>query len=286
VVFAEADSIAEHGPAGSAMRSLAADNRLVYETVERDRECRNRTRRIVKEGPTGLITTSTRSLGLQMSTRTLEVQIADDPEQTRNIMRAHAKNANPQDTEAVDLTPFRLFQVWLDGFGEHRVAVPFAHALAELVPNGTVRMRRDFKQLLTATATVAMLHQCQRERTPEGWVVATLEDYEQARVLLASIFEATVSEGLTPPIRETVEAVRPGECISQTELASRLGVSSKGTVSWRVKRAVDHGWLVNDESRKGRPAKLRRGAPLPDETTVLPSIEQVQALFDGPAEVQ
>jgi len=285
VVIAEADSIREDGPAASAMRSLAADNQLVYETVEKNREGQHETRRIVKAGPTGLITTSTKSLGLQMSTRTLEIHLADDAEQTRAIMRAQAKRANPNNDAEVDLQPYLALQQWLERFGERRVAVPFAGALADLVPSDAVRMRRDFKQLLTAIEAIALLFQCQRRRTPEGWVEATFDDYRQARRLLASTFEAMAHEGLTPVIRHTVEAVATGESVSQTELARSLKVS-KGTVSWRVNRAVAHGWLVNSESRRGHPAKLKRGIELPDPTTSLPTVEQVRELFSAPSGVR
>src|SRR5262249_24236757 len=151
-----------------------------------------------KAGPTGLITTSTKSLGLQMSTRTLELPLTDDPEQTRAVMLAHARKANPQPSaDQIDIAPFFALQMWLDQCGEHRAAVPFAEALVELLPYTAVRMRRDFQQLLTTIEAIALLHQCQRPRTPEGWVEATVADYEHARDLLAPIFEATAAEGLT-----------------------------------------------------------------------------------------
>jgi hypothetical protein len=85
VIFAEADSIPDEGPAGSAVRALAADNQLVYEVVEKKGE-KYETRRIQKEGPTGLITTSTKKLPHQMNTRVLEVCVNDSPAQTREII--------------------------------------------------------------------------------------------------------------------------------------------------------------------------------------------------------
>jgi len=110
VVFLEADSIPEVGPAASAIRSIASDNRLVYQTVEK-RDGRSETRIIEKEGPTGLMTTSTVSLGLQMSTRTLEITISDDADQTREVMRAQARRANtarsPSSTPGSSCPPAR-----------------------------------------------------------------------------------------------------------------------------------------------------------------------------------
>ena len=88
-----------------------------------------------------------------------------------------------------------------------------------------VRMRRDFRQLLTTIQTVAFLYQCQRQRTCTGWVEATIEDYLIARQLLESAFDAVAGESVTPVVRATVEAVKAGEEISETALAQRLKLS-------------------------------------------------------------
>ena len=77
------------------MRSLVTDDCLSYEVVEKDPQTgRHQTRRIEKVGPTGLITAGTRSLPPQLSTRTLEVPLRDDPDQTRAIMQAHAQTVD------------------------------------------------------------------------------------------------------------------------------------------------------------------------------------------------
>jgi hypothetical protein len=44
----------------------------------------------------------------------------------------------------------------------------------------------------------------------------------------------------------------------------------KSAVSRRVARAVERGYLDNQEKTRGKPAKLVIGDPLPDEATVLP----------------
>jgi hypothetical protein len=280
VVVAEADSIPEDGPAASAIRSLASDNELAYDVVEKNPQSGQfETRRIVKPGPTGLITTSTRSLGTQMGTRMLEVPLPDDAEQTRKVMQAHALTVMPAIAEPPDLEPFLAVQRWLALAGNRRVAVPFARVLADLLPADAVRMRRDFRQLLTCVQAIGLLHQRQRRLTPEGWIEATVEDYAQARDLLVPIFDTIAADGATPAIRQTVEAVTPGEELSAAALATRLGLS-RATVSWRVNRALKGGWLVNNEARKGHPAKLARGAPLPEQTTALPLPERVQEVFE------
>ena len=280
VIFGEADSIPEDGPAASAVRSIAADGQMIYGVVEKNMKTgRWETRRIKKPGPTGLITTSTRSLGTQMGTRVLEVSVRDDPDQTKQVMHAHARGVQPTRQPQVDLGPFIAIQRWLTAAGIPRVSVPFASVLADLVPSHAVRMRRDFRQLLTTIQAVAFLYQCQRQRTAEGWILATIEDYLIARELLEPVFDAVAAEAVTPVVRATVEAVKEGEEILETALAQRLKLS-KSTVSYRVGRALHGGWLLNRETRKGHAARLALGADLPDVVSALPTEAQIRTVFE------
>ena len=111
------------------------------------------------------------------------------------------------------------------------------------------------------------------------WILATIEDYDAGRTLLAPVFDAIAAEKLTPTIRKTVESVTVDEEISEGELAKRLGVS-KSTVSYRVGRAVEGGWLVNRETRKGHAARLARAADLPDQASVLPTSDELRQVFE------
>jgi len=276
VIFAEADSIPDEGSAASAMRALAEDNKLVYVTTDRDSaNGKLESRTIRKEGPTGLITTSTKKLAHQLNTRVLEVSVNDGPAQTRAVILAEAQAVMPGVVAArPDVAPFVAAQEWLSRHGKHRVFVPFAEALSALVPTHELRIRRDFRQLLTMVQTSALLHQAQRECRDDG-IIATLDDYRIARRLLSTIFDAISADGLTTAIRDTVEAVEPGEAIMQADLVDRLGLS-KAAVSDRVRTAVEKGWLIREGNGRGRTAILRRGEPLPDEGTALPAVESVR----------
>jgi hypothetical protein len=46
-------------------------------------------------------------------------------------------------------------------------------------------------------------------------------------------------------------------------------------VSWRVRRALDGGWLVDDGLPQSRVRRLRRGEPLPEDTSALPTVERL-----------
>ena len=278
VIFNEADSIPEDGPAATAIRNLAADNAMRYEVTEQDASTgRWGTRLIEKPGPTGLITTSTRSLGDQLGTRVLETTIPDSEEQTRLIMEKQALEAMGIARPTADVTKFIAYQRWLALRGERRVVIPFALALAKLIPAKGLRMRRDFPKLLSAVKAVAILHQRHRDRTPDGEIVANLQDYAAARALLAPVFDAIIAQGLTPAIQQTVEAIGVDEAeVTIGTLVERLGLE-KPSVWYRVRKACAGGWLVNAETRKGQPAKLRHGDPLPERSITLPLPEDLAA---------
>jgi hypothetical protein len=270
VVVEEADSIPDDGPAASAVRAIAEDGEMKYGVVERDeRTGKHTTRKIVKPGPTGLITTAVRSLREQLGTRHLEVSVPDDAAQTRAVMKAHAKAVDGTTGPGPDVAPFVALQRWLALAGVRDVVVPFAQELMALVPcDEQVRMRRDARQLLTAIQVVALVRQRQRQLDASGNCRATVDDYRVARRWFASVFDAVAAGGVTPPIRETVEAVGLDEVVTRADLVTRLKKSAR-TISWRVTKAKRGGWLVED----GKPKKLRRGSPLPTETTALPDPE-------------
>jgi hypothetical protein len=169
---------------------------------------------------------------------------------------------------------------WLELEGERRVFVPYAEHLIELIPAHLVRLRRDSAQLLSCIQAIALLHQRHRLRAPGGEVVAAIADYATARDLLAPVFDIIATEGVSEVVRQTVEAIGPEEEMTQAALAARLGLS-KGTASYRANKALDGGWLVNNESNPHRPKKLARGAPLPEERPSLPTPEEVQRRFEG-----
>ncbi len=74
------------------------------------------------------------------------------------------------------------------------------------------------------------------------------------------------------------DSATPSATVSQ--LAHYLKLD-KGTVSRRVKVALDAGYLVNNETRKGRAYQLRTGDALPDEVEVLPSGERLTEALGG-----
>src|SRR5260370_27027187 len=146
LVFYEADAIAS-GKAAYLLRTLLSEGVLRYEVVERTREDR-KARLIEREGPTGLIVTTTQTgLDPELETRLLSLSVSDTAAQTKAVMQALARSRSSPNAVAVDYGRWHNFQRWLSA-GERRVVVPFAEKLAELVLGIAVRQRRDFGALL------------------------------------------------------------------------------------------------------------------------------------------
>jgi hypothetical protein len=269
----------------TALRTLLSEGRLLHGTVESEGkgEGRKKARPIEKEGPTGLIVTTTAAaVDPEMETRCLSVVTDDSPEQTRSIFRKVAE-LEDEDECPVDYEPWHQLQQWLAGEGETRVVIPFADALAELMPNEATRLRRDFVSLFCLIRAHAILHQPARERDAAGRIVASREDYAAVRELVSDLVAEGADATASDATRETVEAVRAlltegGETVSVKALTDRLGVGRSATYD-RVKRALAAGYLVNEAKRDERGYKLGLGASLPEQQPFLPKPEDVEAEF-------
>ena len=205
----------DDGIGAYVMRSLLSEGCLRIGTVDRGEDDGMEAREIVKEGPTALFTSTTRSmLDGELETRALSLTTHDGPDQSRAIMRGAARRYTGDAPIPADLGPFHALQRWLEHAGERRVVIPFAPKLAEVVPTMAMRIRRDFGKLLTLIAASAVLHQARRERGAGGAIVAGMEDYALVRDLLGEVFAAAQQDGLTTKQREAVRAVadlQPGD---------------------------------------------------------------------------
>jgi hypothetical protein len=149
------------------------------------------------------------------------------------------------------------------------VVVPFASNLSSAIGQAVAapRITRDYTRLLSLIKAVAVLRHHKRG-TANGRLVAEIEDYAVVYDLVKDMYEGTVTE-VSSALREVVLAVEglqhSDQTVSLTDVALHLGIT-KMAASRRVKAALTNGWLVNEESRRGHPFKLRGGEPLPDRT--------------------
>lgn len=271
------------------VRSLISEGRVEYMVTERNPDTgRFEARPITREGPTGLILTTTRiKIDPETETRLLSISIDDTAEQTRAVLdkigaiRVDAPSVN-------DMQRWHDLQRQIAGLPQH-VVIPFAQTLAGLVPPVALRLKRDIGHLMTLIAAHALLNHATRARDEEGHVIATMEDYEAVYDLVNDLFSEGVALTVKPPVRATVEAVarllgnrEDRECqhVSTNDVAKALGLH-KSAASRRVADAIEEGYLINDEESPGRPSKLHLGDPMPEDRGVLPSPDDLKSAISA-----
>ena len=263
------------------IRTLLSEGRIDYELVDKTASDGLLPKHIVKEGPIGLITTTTQArLHPENETRLLSLSVVDTKEQTKAVMKSLAADR----ADLVDYVPWHLLQMRL-AEGERRVEVPFAGQLADLIPPVAVRLRRDFKLLLTLVRAHALLHRETRGRDAQGRIIATVTDYGVVKSLVLKLFSEGVGATVSDTIRETVEAVEGvGKEVSITTLAKLLNLD-KSAVTHRVRKAIERGFLVNREEKKGLPARIEVLDPLPDAQEILPDPARLEGCCSVEVEI-
>jgi DNA-binding IclR family transcriptional regulator len=256
------------------IRTLLSEGRIEYPVTVRDKDGGFTTKTIIKEGPTNLVFTTTKTkVHAENETRILSLGTDDSREQTA---RAFLELAD-EDRGASDLSDWQDLQRWLAG-AEHRVTIPYARALVEKIPPVAVRLRRDVGSLLALIRAHAVLHQATRERDEHGRTIADLDDYAVVRYLVADIMAEGVGATVPETVRQIVEAVASiasKEGVQLRPLADKLNLD-KSNVSRRLARAADGGYVSNLEDKKGKPSRWVIGDPLPETTDLLPEPAQLR----------
>jgi hypothetical protein len=151
------------------LRELMSESKLRY-PVAMKVGGRIETVIIEKNGPVVFIVTTTRThLNLENETRMLAPEIDDSAEQTARVIQKIAEvEGYGREPAPADFTPWHDFQRWLAA-GECRVHIPFARTLGKLITSTrSVRLRRDFPQLLRAIQAHALIHREHRKRNEDG----------------------------------------------------------------------------------------------------------------------
>jgi hypothetical protein len=255
------------------VRSLLSEARLRYETVERTNDGL-KPRIIEREGPTGLVVTTTRTkLHSENETRVLTVVVDDSREHTREILATLAD----EDHQAPAMERWHALQVWIAG-APARVTIPYSRKLAELVPPVAVRLRRDFGSVLNLIRSHALLHRATRVRDEQDRVVATVGDYAVVRELVSNLISEGAEATVPRIVRETVDVVErliedsDEDGVNIRQVGAELELEYQPAYR-RCKMAEDAGFLKNLEDRKGRPARLAIGDPMPEDVEILPQPE-------------
>jgi hypothetical protein len=284
IVIIEATALREGRTEGNQtayyIRSLLSEGEITYRVTERGKEGKFTSRKITKHGPVNLIlTTTATNLHGENETRMLSLPTDDTAAQTRRVLRATATRRRARHS-APDLSEWVAFQRWL-AQQPSEVDIPYAEALADAIPEAavrSVRLRRDFNSVLGLIEAHALLHRFSRATDEHGRVVATPEDYEVVRDLVLDIVSAGLGATVSQTVRETVETVRVlcGESSDEEDDGVTAGAVArhleldKSAGYRRLQVAREAGYVVNKETRRGRPGRYVIGEPMPEDVEVLP----------------
>lgn len=121
-----------------------------------------------------------------------------------------------------------------------------------------------------------------RERDYRGRIVATLDDYAEVRSLIGELVAEGVDAGVSPAVRQTVEAARTltsgKPFVTPKMIEEKLGIGRSATYS-RIRAAVSAGYLADASKTDERGMKLVVGAALHgDADSFLPTVDDIVRL--------
>jgi hypothetical protein len=283
LILRELDGIKQHEFLEYIIRSLLSEGKVSYLVSESNPKTKQwESRKIEKEGPTGLILTTTRSkLNPENENRGLTVQTDDSREQTSRILQALSEDELP----ICDFKSWINFQTWLS-LNEKKIVIPFAKGIADLIGNNAVRIRRDFSKILSLIKAHALIYQLNRDTDRKGKIIATIEDYtaiyDLVNDLLSYIMETSVPEN----VKSVVNAVNKITMeLGKTEGASVAKVAGvleihKSTASRSLKIASEIGYIKNIQPKMGVEAQYLLNEPLPVEQSILPTPDALKKYYN------
>lgn len=257
IIFYEFDG--QNDDVNYLIRTLQSEGRLKYEytaKVDGDFE----THSIDKEGPTGFITTTTKSqIFDENETRIFSLYLNETEAQTKEIIKRMGSRFLNEGVEVPDeeLKKWKNVQRVLKPY---KVKIPFASWLSERIPTNRVRIRRDFERVLLSISVCTLLHQYQRKHVEEHgqkYVVASVADYYMIRELLEGTLIKTIS-GVANKTDQIIQAVKEiyfekvtgtsdntkeeDTLVSLTDLINRTGNSERSIRNW-IKPAIEFGYV-------------------------------------------
>lgn len=192
--------------ASYTIRVMQSDGRLEYEATEKmpDGSMRNVVHQT--EGPTVIVQTTTQNhLHPENETRVFPIYIDESEEQTGRIVgsilrEASGEGVNPEERE-------RILRRWRDAIrllAPGEVVIPYAERIE--IPNSPIRIRRDARRLIDVVRVISWMHQHQREKDPEGRILATEDDFKEALELVSDSLRRAW-QTLTPAEETVLEAI-------------------------------------------------------------------------------
>lgn len=281
LVIGEASGMAD-GNGRTLIRQLISEGRVRYATVQSTDKGLIGSELPVLEGPMGLIMTTTATgLHPEDESRMLSVNMVDTPEQIADALMAQALGTNGKG-KPLDTEPWYALHEYIRT-GSTRVEVPFAGEIAKRLPRTHDRIKRDFPQILSLIKAHALLHSYNRNTVEGDVLLANADDYATVRDLINEPLSQGLAVAVPDSMRILVESVEKlvdkdmfvnGNGVSQTKLSEFLN-RDQSVISRNVKKALEQGYLQNENAGQGREARLTVGERKLPSGSVLPTVEEL-----------
>jgi hypothetical protein len=244
-------------------RTLISEGAVFYQTVVIHPDGTRDTETYIKNGPIVAILTTAKEVEVEMKTRCLTQDTDETGKQTSAIVKRRLSKKKHRGS--LNYQRWIDFQQWLALDAPYQVDVPFSEAIGQafdrwrpsFLENAPIRMRRDVNSFLTVIKASAVVYKAQRQKDEDGYIVATLDDYQNAYDAFDAGLAATHG-GADENVIAVVEAIEDiaGDSelsvkVTLRELAKRLRIGSLKTAGARLMSAVTCEAVEQDDSRGG-----------------------------------
>jgi hypothetical protein len=252
------------------LRTLMSEGRLDHHVTVPQANGPPVTEHIKRNGPVVIILTSARPIEDELLTR-LVVSEADESQ--AQVVAVVTKDRNAGKPDEAELEQMRDLQRWLELDAPYKVVVPFGQVMSgvvvqEIMRRGGVlpqRLKRDINAIFGAIEASAILHKAQRDCDGAGRIVATLDDYDNARAAF-DVGLTTLYPLKTPAtalaIVEAAEALGANRDVSLKitirALMDKAGLSTYRTARDRLYDTVERGFLLMDEPKTEKGPRFYR----------------------------
>ncbi len=151
--------------------------------------------------PMMLITTASATPNIEVANRFNFISLDRSEGQTRSVLMRIGRNKKRGKTEVYS----EQVKGAIQRLERVAVKIPYAEKIAESYPSKFVRARRDITRFFNLIEASAAIHQYQRKKDNEDYVIATIEDYNLAKEVYGAISSST-QYGLPFSLKRAFEA--------------------------------------------------------------------------------
>lgn len=174
----------------------------------------------IKGKPIMFVTTADTSPNNEILNRFLIINLDESKEQTKKILRKRAQIMQTGKSEEYNQDILKA----LEKLEEVKIRIPHAEFLVDFFPDDNLRMRREFDRFLGLICASCALHQFQRERDQEGYLIPCLQDVLLAREVFSYLIESATFFGLTHRMRKAYDLAKT-YCERGKELSEAMGLT-------------------------------------------------------------